>query len=179
MIDPPTIVIDQQEKIPFTFERLPTVTEKLRTGDYSIKGLEHKVGIERKELGDLLGCIPNQPGKRLRFKREIMDLVGKPFHMLIIEATLPMIERRINYCRHCNGTGELFSNLVGQTQCHVCGGQRTVSWRSKVHPNAVLGTLTSWQARFGLRIIFGGTHAQCGRYVEQSLEKAFEEFVER
>ena len=171
-----TAVIDQQERIPFTFERLPTVTRKLRTGDYSLVGYEHLIGIERKKLDDLLGCIPDTPHQRQRFEREIMDLVSKPFHMLVVEATLSMIARKYEYCAFCKATGTVPTKEGGRRTCFKCGGHRVVPWRSRVHPNAVIGTLLTWQARYKLRIIYGGRHAECGRYVESSLEKAAAEF---
>jgi len=171
----PTVIIDQQERIPFIFTRLPTVTQKLRTGDYSLVGLEHRVAVERKSLADLLGCIPDTPRQRQRFEREIMDLVAKPFHLLVIEATLGMIARGYDYCGFCKAKG-IIPGKSGEVRCPQCQGHRVVPWRSKVHPNAAYGTLTTWQARYGLRIIFGGRHAECSRYVEDSLEKVALEF---
>lgn len=44
-----TIIIDTREQQPWTFDHYATAKRKLDTGDYSIVGLEHLVGIERKK----------------------------------------------------------------------------------------------------------------------------------
>jgi len=49
------ILIDTREKLPFQFGRdLKTVRTKLEVGDYSLKGLEHAVAVERKSLDDFI-----------------------------------------------------------------------------------------------------------------------------
>ena len=85
----PIIVIDQQEGIPWKFPNWPTVVEHLVTGDYSIKGLEHLISIERKELNDLLGCIGHG---RDRFKRELQRMRAHRFRLLVVETDLATIE---------------------------------------------------------------------------------------
>jgi ERCC4-type nuclease len=42
------IIIDSREKKPLTFGEIPTIVQKLKTGDYSVCGLEDKLCIERK-----------------------------------------------------------------------------------------------------------------------------------
>lgn len=44
-----TIVVDTREQQPWTFDNYATAKKKLDTGDYSIVGLEHLLGIERKK----------------------------------------------------------------------------------------------------------------------------------
>lgn len=61
----------------------------LYTGDYSIKGLEHLVAVERKSLDDILGCIGSN---RERFEREMQRILGYPHRLLIIESTWKTIE---------------------------------------------------------------------------------------
>jgi DNA excision repair protein ERCC-4 len=86
-----TVLIDTRERRPLIFP--PVVTTKrvtLRTGDYSIRigGTDYRdvVAIERKSLGDLLGCIGS--GRR-RFERELARLAAIPHRALIVEASLP------------------------------------------------------------------------------------------
>ncbi len=62
----------------------------LPTADYSILGLEHHIAVERKSLGDLLGCIG---GGRERFERELQRLLAYPSRALVIESTWAEIER--------------------------------------------------------------------------------------
>ncbi len=57
----------------------------LQTGDYSLAGLEHLVGIERKSLGDLVGCCTRG---RDRFVRELERGRGLDLFAVIIEANM-------------------------------------------------------------------------------------------
>ncbi len=52
------VVVDSREKSPLSFS-LPSEKGTLLTGDYSIRGLEKFVAIERKSAGDLVGCLKN------------------------------------------------------------------------------------------------------------------------
>lgn len=48
------------------------------------------VGIERKSLSDLIGCVGQE---RERFDREVRRLIAYPVRCLIVESTWPEIER--------------------------------------------------------------------------------------
>ena len=61
----------------------------MSTGDYSIKGLEHLIAVERKSLDDLLSCIGIH---RDRFKRELQRLRAYRFRCLVIEADYSTLE---------------------------------------------------------------------------------------
>ena len=52
-----TAIIDTREQLPLDLAPLRMKRGTLATGDYSIKGMEHVVSLERKSLDDLLGCI--------------------------------------------------------------------------------------------------------------------------
>ena len=82
-------VIDTREQLPLDLSPLQTITAGLSTGDYSVKGLEHVVAIERKSLSDLLGCIGRD---RDRFEREVQRLLAYPVRALVVESTWRDIE---------------------------------------------------------------------------------------
>lgn len=82
-------VIDSREQLPLNLEPLQTVPGTLPTGDYSVRGLESVVAIERKSLSDLLGCIG---GERERFEREVLRLLAYPVRALVVESTWGEIE---------------------------------------------------------------------------------------
>ena len=82
------ILIDTREQSPFAFS-LPTEAATLDTGDYSVKGLEHLIAVERKSLDDLLQCCGWQ---RDRFKRELQRLRAYRFRLLVIETDAAAIE---------------------------------------------------------------------------------------
>jgi ERCC4-type nuclease len=62
----------------------------LATGDYSVQGLENIVAVERKSLGDLLGCIGQN---RERFDREVIRLLAYPVRAIVVEACWADLER--------------------------------------------------------------------------------------
>lgn len=93
---PWTMVIDTREQLPYDFDdvvigagkdrrllALNKVVRKLDSGDYSIKGLENKVAIERKSKEDCYGTI----GKgRQRFIRELERLNEMDFAAVVVES---------------------------------------------------------------------------------------------
>ncbi|MHC4399222.1 MAG: ERCC4 domain-containing protein [Planctomycetota bacterium] len=126
-------VIDTREQVPLDLAPLQTESGMLTTGDYSIRGLEHVVAVERKSLPDLLSCVGVE---RARFDKEIKRLLAFPTRALVVEATWPDLER-----------GE---------------------WRSKVTPQAAVGSALGWVA-MGLPVIMAGDHERAGRYVARLL----------
>lgn len=90
------IVVDSREQRPFAFNRLrtdakqnrlplriETVVRGLPTGDYSIDGLESRIALERKALGDLFSTLGQS---RSRFERELERLAALDFAAVVIEA---------------------------------------------------------------------------------------------
>lgn len=82
-------VIDTREQLPLDLSPLQAVTGTLTTGDYSVRGLEHLIAIERKGRDDLLSCVGQE---RERFDREIQRLLAYPCRALIIESSWPELE---------------------------------------------------------------------------------------
>ena len=62
------IIVDTREQNPYFKSLDYAIVKKLSTGDYSIKGFEDQITIERKEVDDLLICIGKE---RKRFQREL------------------------------------------------------------------------------------------------------------
>lgn len=95
------VVIDTREQRPFTFEGMkcdaadgggpltvPTVRGTLKSGDYSLRGYETAVAVERKSLEDLYGTLGQG---RERFERELVRLSSHRFAAVVIEATWPEV----------------------------------------------------------------------------------------
>jgi ERCC4-type nuclease len=89
-----TIIIDKQEKRlgirGYNFKTIKpdpplTIRAHLKTGDYSIKGLENKITVERKTLTDLFGSTGNE---RKRFEREFERMKNFEYSALVIESSL-------------------------------------------------------------------------------------------
>ena len=90
-LDPSQVVaiVDTREQLPLDLSPLQTEQGTLPTGDYSLKGLEHHVCIERKSLDDLLGCVGRD---RDRFERELHRMLAYPVRCLLVESTWAEIE---------------------------------------------------------------------------------------
>jgi hypothetical protein len=97
---PFTVIIDAQEKHPFTFEDItgangvpmivPTQWKSLGAahGDYSIVGHEGHVHIERKSLEDAHSTILGWGERRERFKTELENLAAIDVAAVILETSL-------------------------------------------------------------------------------------------
>lgn len=89
--DPFTIIIDTREQMPWEFGHHTTSREKLDTGDYSIKGLEHLLAIERKRsvseiannitenrFVDVVNRLGKTPHSFMLFEFDVMDIYNYP-----------------------------------------------------------------------------------------------------
>jgi ERCC4-type nuclease len=83
-------VIDSREQQPLDLTPLRSQLGALATGDYSLRGLETVIAIERKSLADLLLCVGQE---RDRFHREVLRLLAYPVRALVVESTWPDLER--------------------------------------------------------------------------------------
>ena len=87
-ICPFTCCIDTREQSPFSFTNIepfdviPTEYVCLKSGDYSIKGFESRVTIERKSVPDLFGSVG---ADRERFEREMVRLASFEYAAVVIE----------------------------------------------------------------------------------------------
>lgn len=79
-----TAICDTREQLPLDLSPLKTISGTLRTGDYSVLGLETQVCIERKSLSDLLGCMG---GGRDRFEHELQRMLAYPTRAVVVEST--------------------------------------------------------------------------------------------
>ena len=79
------VIADTREQQPWTFEDLPVeiTRAKLEAGDYSVRGFENRIAIERKSLSDWIATVTRE---RTRFYKELERLRGYEFRAVIIEA---------------------------------------------------------------------------------------------
>ncbi len=78
-------MIDSREQEPFSFAGYPVeaVAGTLNAGDYSLPGFSDRVAVERKSLGDLIGCLTHD---RARFTRELEKLRGYESAAVVVES---------------------------------------------------------------------------------------------
>jgi hypothetical protein len=82
------IAVDTREQRPYRFPLFER--RSLKTGDYSIVGLEEQVAVERKRLEELFTITGRD---RERFERELERMADLDFAAIVIEADLPQILR--------------------------------------------------------------------------------------
>lgn len=87
------LLIDTREQTPLNLDPFKTSKATLPTGDYTIKGLERRVVVERKTLADMIGCIGRD---RKRFEKEVQRLLAYDSRALFIEGSWKDIEQK-NY----------------------------------------------------------------------------------
>lgn len=80
---PPVIVIDTREQKPYRFPN--SIIKSLKTGDYSIEGLEDRVTVERKTKIDAYGTFSNG---RQRFLKELQRLADFDYPAIVIESSV-------------------------------------------------------------------------------------------
>lgn len=89
------IIVDTREQRPYTFSCItpPPAMEfaTLGAGDYSLKGFESQITIERKSLIDAYGTFGRG---RQRFQRELERMISFRFAAVIIEADWDTIVRQ-------------------------------------------------------------------------------------
>lgn len=151
-----TVVIDTREQHPFHFAArdyscdsnknyapLIVLTKRrtLRTGDYSILGLENLVTVERKSKADLFNCVGND---RARFERE-HERMAEMIHaggdaLVVVEASWPSCEK---------------NPPEGSRLC----------------PKVVLRTALSWRVRYRVHWWFANSRAEAERVTFRSLQQ--------
>lgn len=85
-----TVVIDSREQLPYSFPQFHTTVGTLQSGDYSIRGLESQIAIERKGFEDFISCCGSE---RERFEREIERLLAYPTRAVLVECRWEDLER--------------------------------------------------------------------------------------
>jgi DNA excision repair protein ERCC-4 len=85
-----TAIIDSREQLPFDLSPLKSKIDTLDAGDYSVRGLENQIAVERKSLADLVGCCGVE---RERFERELQRLLSYATRAVVVEASWADLER--------------------------------------------------------------------------------------
>jgi len=78
------VAVDTREQRPYPFPRCEV--KALKTGDYSIVGLESQIAIERKTKKDAYASLGRG---RARFERELERLSRFDYSAIVIESSLP------------------------------------------------------------------------------------------
>lgn len=79
-----TVLVDSREQRPFDFdaERFEVVRATLRTGDYTLPGLEDRFTLERKSISDLVSSVIHDA---IRFRKELYRLAAFDLALIVVE----------------------------------------------------------------------------------------------
>jgi len=132
------VVADTREQAPWFMldaDRYPAVeTGTLRTGDYSVRGMEGQLCIERKSLADLYSTAT---WGRERFERELARMAGMRWACIVVEADWPGLWRKEGIRSNATPQSIVGSLLAWQVRygVHVqCPGPRKIAeawaWRA-------------------------------------------------
>jgi ERCC4-type nuclease len=141
VIQKPTLIIDTREKNAWDFEGddafAEVVYEKLDGGDYSIRGMEHIIVIERKATVDEL--FMNFTKDKKRIAAEFERLNGHKFKILMVEET----------CDDIMNPHKYYVNKKG------------INKQSPKMPIAVVtSSLTKLMLEHNVQVVFGGLRSQ-------------------
>jgi len=84
---PITVIADTREQRVWSFDPTRFVVERgtLQTGDYTVRGLESRLRIERKGLGDFVQTVISD---WIRFRKELYRLAFFDVALIVVEADL-------------------------------------------------------------------------------------------
>ncbi len=126
MSDNFTIIEDTREQEPLDFSPFAAALSfhveraKLRTGDYSVKGYESHIFVERKSFEDCVGTLTRG---RDRFTREVYDRGAYyPVKAMVVEASWSELSRPYRFALGANPLGivnSLFSLMMPPTSMHI------------------------------------------------------------
>lgn len=122
---------------------------KLDVGDYTVKGLEGVLMIERKTLGDLWNTLGNVESYK-RFLREMERAKNHRIKYLVIEATLAEVNKGYYW--------------------FLPGGRKK---KAKVSSNNILAKLISLEVKHGVHVIFAGRIDHARAHARNIMDKVF------
>jgi ERCC4-type nuclease len=133
----PVIIVDTREKRPWGFEGDEAFEgvafEKLDVGDYSIRGMEHIVCVERKAGGDEL--FVNFTKHKERFHAEFERMADHKHKILVIEET----------CEDILNADKYYIN------------RKKINKGAHKMPAAVVASgLTNLMLEYGVKVVFAG-----------------------
>ena len=119
-MDKPVIIIDTREQEPYEFdsETVEVKRQALDAGDYSLKGFETEVSIERKSLADYVQSVIKQ---RDQFMKEVKKLSEIQHRCIVVEGDLSdIMGKRYRSGVHPNSVLGATLSLIVDYNIPVC-----------------------------------------------------------
>lgn len=142
------IIVDTREQQPWEFENMVKSCEKLDTGDYSLKGLEHMLCIERKKsVSEVANNITES-----RFKDVIARMKTFQYAFLLLEFELDDV---LAYPVGSNVPKKMWDKL-------------------KITPKFILKHLVELQVLHNIKVLFCGSSSSAERMALSIMRKVYE-----
>lgn len=131
------IIRDSREQRPYSFDGAEPPTVALPTGDYSLRGYEDLVTVERKELSDFVKSVITD---RKRFLNVVKRMELFPFRCLVLEGSLEdFTAQRYGTGAHPESIlGALISLVIDHAvPVFICGDRQHAAWLTYRYLTAV------------------------------------------
>ena len=151
------IIIDTREQDEYKFKSILTVRDKLNTGDYSLRGFENDITIERKSLGDFISSISHG---RDRFKSELARMKDYKYKFIIVESCLDDMLQHI----------EINKGHKAKKVGHIKPACKSYI---NMHPNAIFQTIISIMLRYSVIFFFARDKKQAEEFTYSVLKKFY------
>lgn len=146
-----TIIVDTREQQPWSFDNHVIAHKKLDTGDYSIEGLEHLLGIERKKsVSEFANNITES-----RFKDVVMRMSQLKYSFLLLEFDLK----------------DVLIYPIGSTV------PKKMWDKIKISPAFLIKHILELQLNHNIKVIFCGSSSNAEKIAEHILKKVH--YIER
>lgn len=98
------IVVDTREQLPYCWPGIPMVRKCLPIGDYSVLGLENRLGVERKSHADFVATVTRNhtaffEGIQAYSRCGVPDCIGRGWFAIVIEATAAALDSPMSWTR--------------------------------------------------------------------------------
>jgi ERCC4-type nuclease len=142
------IIVDTREQQPWVFENHIKACEKLDTGDYSVRGLENLLCIERKKsVSEIANNITEK-----RFKDVVARMTRYKYSFLLLEFDFDNV---LSYPIGSNVPKRMWEKL-------------------KITPNFLIKHLVELQVFFNIKVLFCGSPSNAEKMALSIMKKVYE-----
>jgi ERCC4-type nuclease len=142
------IIVDTREQQPWSFDHHVVSCEKLDTGDYSVRGLENTLCIERKKsVSEIANNITEK-----RFKDVVGRMAQYKYSFLLLEFDFDNV---LSYPVGSNVPKRMWDKL-------------------KISPNFIIKHLVELQVFFNIKVLFCGSPSNAERMALSIMKKVYE-----
>jgi len=143
-----TIIVDSREQQPWNFKEHSVAVQKLDTGDYSIKGMENILCIERKKSVSEIAINITEK----RFTNVIERMSKYPYAFMLLEFNL----------------ADVWSYPVGSDI------PKRLWDKIRISPNFIMKHLLEFEIIHNISVIFCGNHSDAAQISLSIMNKVYE-----